>query len=216
MSYEKYSQGFKLFNILTTYGDLWKLDIKRNPNQVLDNLKQFDDKWLQYNPRKDVPRWGLSVTNLDGVLGPGPDLDSLYELKHGHNQSYNENDFNLPTPVYDIVADYCDPFKEWLSRTHILKLAAGGYFPDHIDNRGPAIESFRLIVPLQVANASEGGYFIFDNKIINWDYGNVYFVNTCKRHTAFNTNEELDHIVLVMNVRLTWESVRAVTKLLIQ
>ena len=51
MSYEKYSQGFKLFNILTTYGDLWKLDIKRNPNQVLDNLKQFDDKWFQYNPR---------------------------------------------------------------------------------------------------------------------------------------------------------------------
>lgn len=216
MSYEKYSQGFRLFNILTTYGDIWKLKIREDPNIVLEKLKQFDNDWYPYNSRKDVSRWGLSVTNLDGVFGPGPDLDSLYELKHGQDQTHHENDFNVPTAAYDIVSNFCDPFKEWLSRTHILKLSAGGYFPDHIDNRGPAIDSFRLLVPLQTANASEGGYFIFDNQIINWDYGNIYFVNTCKRHTAFNTNEEFDHIVLVMNVRLTWESVRAVTKLLIQ
>jgi len=216
MSYEKYSQGFKLFNILTTYGDIWKLKIREDPNIVLEKLKQFDNDWYPYNSRKDVSRWGLSITNLDGVFGPGPDLDSLYELKHGQDQTHHENDFNVPTAAYDIVSNFCDPFKEWLSRTHILKLSAGGYFPDHIDNRGPAIDSFRLLVPLQTANASEGGYFIFDNQIINWDYGNIYFVNTCKRHTAFNTNEEFDHIVLVMNVRLTWESVRAATKLLIQ
>ena len=216
MSYEKYSQGFRLFNILTTYGDIWKLKIREDPNIVLEKLKQFDNDWYPYNSRKDVSRWWLSITNLDGVFGPGPDLDSLYELKHGQDQTHHENDFNVPTAAYDIVSNFCDPFKEWLSRTHILKLSAGGYFPDHIDNRGPAIDSFRLLVPLQTANASEGGYFIFDNQIINWDYGNIYFVNTCKRHTAFNTNEEFDHIVLVMNVRLTWESVRAVTKLLIQ
>ena len=216
MSYEKYSQGFRLFNILTTYGDIWKLKIREDPNIVLEKLKQFDNDWYPYNSRKDVSRWGLSITNLDGVFGPGPDLDSLYELKHGQDQTHHENDFNVPTAAYDIVSNFCDPFKEWLSRTHILKLSAGGYFPDHIDNRGPAIDSFRLIVPLQTANASEGGYFIFDNQIINWDYGNVYFLNTCKRHTAFNTNEEFDHIVLVMNIRLTWESVRAATKLLIQ
>jgi len=215
MSYEKYSQGFKLFNILTTYGDIWKLKIREDPNIVLEKLKQFDNDWYPYNSRKDVSRWGLSITNLDGVFGPGPDLDSLYELKHGQDQTHHENEFNVPTAAYDIVSNFCDPFKEWLSRTHILKLSAGGFFPDHIDNRGPAIDSFRLLVPLQTANASEGGYFIFDNQIINWDYGNVYFVNTCKRHTAFNTNEEFDHIVLVMNIRLTWESVRAVTKLLI-
>jgi len=216
MSYEKYSQGFRLFNILTTYGDIWKLKIREDPNIVLEKLKQFDNDWYPYNSRKDVSRWGLSITNLDGVFGPGPDLDSLYELKHGQDQTHHENDFNVPTAAYDIVSNFCDPFKEWLSRTHILKLSAGGYFPDHIDNRGPAIDSFRLLVPLQTANASEGGYFIFDNQIINWDYGNIYFVNTCKRHTAFNTNEEFDHIVLVMNVKLTWESVRAATKLLIQ
>jgi len=215
MSYEKYSQGFKLFNILTTYGDRWKLDIKHKPNIVLDKLKQFDDDWQQYNPRKVIPRLGLSVTNLDGVLGPGPDLDSLYELKHGYDKPYNENDFTVPTPVYDIVSHYCDPFKEWLSRTHILKLPAGGYFPDHIDNRGPAIDSFRLLVPLQACNSNEGGYFIYKNRIVNWEQGTMYFVNTCKRHAAFNTNEILDHIVLILNVKLTWESVRVATKLLI-
>ena len=197
MSYEKYSQGFRLFNILTTYGDIWKLKIREDPNIVLEKLKQFDNDWYPYNSRKDVSRWGLSITNLDGVFGPGPDLDSLYELKHGQDQTHHENDFNVPTAAYDIVSNFCDPFKEWLSRTHILKLSAGGYFPDHIDNRGPAIDSFRLLVPLQTANASEGGYFIFDNQIINWDYGNIYFVNTCKRQVNITEIRAHDYATLV-------------------
>ena len=215
MSYEKDSQGFKLYNILTTYGDQWKLNIKQNPNIVLDNLKQFDDKWEKYNPRKNINRWGLSVTNLDGILGAGPDLDSIPEYNKENNTNITEFDFVVPTPAYDIVKFYCDPFKEWLFRSHILKLRAGGFFPDHIDNIGHTINCFRLIVPLQVCNPIDKGYFIFDDRILNWEYGHLYFLNICKRHTIFNTNLNQDHIVLILNIKLTWESVRAVTKLLI-
>ena len=190
--------SFELFNIITAYGDQNKLDIYQSPYTILNDLKHFNDKWAPYNPRKNINRWGLSVTNLDGRLGPGPDLDSLYEYNKENNTNYSELDFNVPTPVYDIVKSYCDPVKEWLFRSHILKLEPGGFFPDHVDNIGPTIDSFRLLVPLQVCDPKDFGYFIYDqNKILFWDYGHLYFVNTCKRHTIFNANNEQDHIVLI-------------------
>ena len=54
--------SFELFNILTTYGDQVKLNIYQNPNIILEGLIQFDDNWTKYNPRKNINRWGLSVT----------------------------------------------------------------------------------------------------------------------------------------------------------
>jgi len=206
--------SFELFNRLTAYGDQVRLSIEQNPNDVIANLKQFDNNWGKYNPRKDLNRWGLSVTNLDGILGPGPDLDSLYEYNKENNTNISESDFIVPTPVYDIVKSYCDPFKKWLFRSHILKLGPGGFFPNHIDNIGSTIDSFRLLVPLQVCNPKDSGYFIYEDKILNWNYGSMYFVNTCKRHTVFNANLEDDHIIIVMNVKLTEESVATVTKLI--
>ena len=207
--------SFELFNTITAYGDQIKLTINNHPDLILDNLKQFDNNWTKYNPRKDINRWGLSVTNLDGKLGPGPDLDSLYEYNKENNTNISESDFIVPTPVYDIVKSYCDPFKEWLFRSHILKLRPGGFFPNHVDNIGPTIDSFRLLVPLQVCDPKDFGYFIYDqNKILFWDYGHLYFLNTCKRHIIFNANNEQDHIVLIMNVKLTKESVSTVTNLI--
>ena len=207
--------SFELFNTITAYGDQIKLTINNHPDLILDNLKQFDNNWTKYNPRKDINRWGLSVTNLDGKLGPGPDLDSLYEYNKENNTNISESDFIVPTPVYDIVKSYCDPFKEWLFRSHILKLRPGGFFPNHVDNIGPTIDSFRLLVPLRICDPKDNGYFIYEqNKILFWDYGRLYFFNTCKRHTVFNADDEQDHIVLIMNVKLTKESVSTVTNLI--
>lgn len=205
--------SFELFNILTAYGDQIKLKFYREQKDILDKLRQFDNDWSQYNPRKNINRWGLSVTNLNGKLGPGPDLDSLYEYNNENKTNYDELDFNVPTPVYDLVKDYCDPFKEWLFRSHILKLPPGGYFPDHVDNIGSNINSFRLLVPLQAFNPST--YFIYEqNRILSWEYGYLYFLNTCKRHAIFNASSNVDHIALIMNVKLTKESVSMVTNLI--
>ena len=207
--------SFELFNIMTTYGDQVQLNIERDPYITLKGLKQFDNNWGKYNPRKDLNRWGLSVTNLDGILGPGPDLDSIPEYNKENNTNITEFSFTVPTPVYDIVSYYCDPFKKWLGRTHIIKLGAGGFFPDHIDNKNDTIDSFRLLVPLQVCNPKDSGYFIYEDKILNWNYGSMYFVNTCKRHTVFNANLTDDHIIIIMNVKLTEESVKTVFNFLI-
>tara|TARA_Y100001949_G_scaffold165363_1_gene161031 strand:- start:908 stop:1537 length:630 start_codon:yes stop_codon:yes gene_type:complete len=207
--------SFELFNRLTAYGDQVRLNIEQDPNIIIANLKQFDDNWGKYNPRKNVDRWALSVTNLNGKLEPGPDLDSIPEYNKENNTNITESSFAVPTPVYDIVSYYCDPFKKWLGRTHILKFGAGGFFPDHIDNKNDTIGSFRLFVPLQVCNPTDFGYFIYEDKILNWKYGSMYFINTCKRHTVFNANLEDDHIVIIMNIKLTEESVKTVINFLI-
>ena len=213
--------SFKLFNVLTAYGDQVRLSIEDNHHMILDKLKQFNNNWSKYNPRKNINRWGLSVTNLDGKLGPGPDLDSLYEYNKENKTNISESNFTVPTPVYDIVSTYCNPFKKWLFRSHILKLPPGGFFPPHIDNTGSKINSFRLIVPLQICNPSEGNFFIYDSqRILRWDYGRVYFLNTCKAHTVFNARSTTkikfsdNHIVLIMNIALTEESVSNVTNLI--
>lgn len=207
---------FKLFNILTSYGDQYRLNVNENPLHIIEKIKSFENNWSQYNPRKNINRWGLSITNLDGKLGPGPDLDSLYEYNKENKTNYSELDFDVPTPVYDIVSKYCNPFKKWLFRTHILKLGPGGFFPNHIDNIGDNIKSFRILVPLQTCNPTDGGYFVYENhRLLYWQYGYAYFLNTCKQHTVFNASTENDHLVIVMNVKLTNESIKKVTNLIL-
>ena len=118
---------FNLYNTILAYGDQIKLDVYHS-SSIISKLKQFDNDWSEYNPRKNINRWGLSVTNLDGKLGSGPDLDSLYEYNKENKTNYTELDFDVPTPAYNIVSEYCDPFKKWLFRTHFIKLKPGGFF----------------------------------------------------------------------------------------
>ena len=206
--------SFELYNIILAYGDQIKLDLNQN-SPIVSKLEQFDNDWVKYNPRKNINRWGLSVTNLNGKFGSGPDLDSLYEYNKENKTNYTEFDFDEPTLAYNIVSKYCDPFKEWLFRTHFIKLKPGGFFPDHVDNIGLNIDSFRLIVPIKSLNSFEDAYFIYDSKILQWKYNQLYFLNTCKRHTVFNANQSKDSIFLVMNVKLTKESVSKVTNFVI-
>ena len=150
-------------------------------------------------------RYALSITNLDGKLGPGPDLDSLIQYNKEHNTSIGESDFIVPTPLYDIFAELFEPFKQWLVRCHVIQLRAGGFFPPHIDNHGDVISTFRLLIPLKNCNPTKG-YFILEDKILYWNHGFIYFLNTCKQHIVFNpTNSNMTFIVL--NTKLNEDSV---------
>ena len=84
MSYDLLN--YDLYNALTAYGDQYPLQISVNCNEILSELRYFESDWTQYNPRK-LPnnRIALSITNSNGILGPGPDLDSLpeYNAEHG-------------------------------------------------------------------------------------------------------------------------------------
>lgn len=47
-----------LYDVLSRYGDVYPLKLTLNPQDVLNDLRLFKHDWVQYNPRKNIPRWG--------------------------------------------------------------------------------------------------------------------------------------------------------------
>lgn len=200
-----------LYNHLTVYGTAYQTSHK------IDNPKDFV-KWSEenftyvpYNPRTNVNRYGLSITSLDGGLSGVPDLDSIYEYNKENNTQYKERDFTKFTPVYNNVSlQKCiDPIKQYIYRSHILKLGPGGFFPPHRDFHGLNIESFRIILPLKNMNPPDFT-FIIDNQIQYWKEGFLYFVDTAKMHYLFNAGFD-DIYMIVFNVDLNIETINFIT-----
>ncbi len=82
----------------------------------IEELGKVNYNWRQYNPRKNIRRYGCSITSLHGE-DDGPDLDSLLQLG-----KYKETDFCTPTI-------HAKPFTWFLEnidvgRSHYLKIPA--------------------------------------------------------------------------------------------
>ena len=197
-----------MYNNLLSFGDVIELRLQCNVSKLLDNIKPFD--WKQYNPRKQINRYGLSVTSLDGSMN-GIDLDSIAEYNKENNTSYNESSFKTFTEVYhkcDETKKLVEPFKPWLWRTHFLNFRRGGYFPPHRDmRRVDEQESFRILVPLKCCNPPSL-YFMYEDKPLHFNMGNAYFVNTNKMHSIFSFTDNA--YMLVMNIECTDESLKKV------
>ena len=201
----------KHYHQLISYGDQIELETRCNPDRLLKEIKDFE--WKQYNPRKEINRYGLSVTSSDGTRN-GIDLDSLYEYNRENNTKFDEDSFKTFTDVYyksEEVQKLVEPFKPWLWRTHFLNFRKGGYFPHHRDmSTSKEQKSMRLLVPISLCNPSDM-YFMYEDKPLYFKYGSVYFLNTNKKHSIFSYSDKA--IMLVMNVECTEDSVEKVTKL---
>ena len=204
--------SIELYSTLTTYGD----QILLSPNlHDTDGFVEWTEKnfeYVRYNPRKNVDRWGLSITSADGGLTGRPDLDSLKEYNKEHGTNWLEDSFNVPTPVlqYKQLRKLINPIKDKIFRSHILKLNPGGFFPPHRDFYGKDFSSFRIIVPLVNFNAPRV-HFILDNKILNWTAGHMHFLNTAKVHTLFNASFDPSYWI-VLNVKTVPDTVDFVIK----
>jgi hypothetical protein len=201
----------ELYNTLTRFGDCYELNIKGNTGQLMDNLKEFDNDWKPYNPRKGVNREGLSITSLDGGLSGIPDLDSVYEYNKVHSVKLNEHSFKTKTPVYQHCAEWLDFLGPHMSRTHLIRLHSGGYFPIHRDNKTIEITNFRLFVPIKNCGYPDM-VFMLDRKVLNMNEGSVYFLDTCKEHLLFNAGINSTSTFMVINVELTEDAVRTVLR----
>tara|TARA_B110000977_G_C11040931_1_gene478846 strand:+ start:1220 stop:1840 length:621 start_codon:yes stop_codon:yes gene_type:complete len=199
-----------LYSTLTRFGDYYPLKLKNRVGSLIDDLKN-NFEWVQYNPRKKIDREGLSITSLDGGLSGRPDLDSLYEYYTETGIALNEANFSTKTPVYDYFKEWLDPLELYLGRTHVIKLNRGGYFPPHRDNRHFNIDSFRLFLPLNYNSVHH--FFLLENKKMEFENGQLYFIDTAKMHTLFNTSDTPFYFVAV-NVILTQESVIKTLKFL--
>ena len=201
-----------MYNELLSFGDVIELKLKCNVLKLFDNIKTFE--WTQYNPRKKVNRYGLSVTSLNGYMD-GVDLDSIHEYNKENNTSYNESSFKTFTEVYhkcDETKKLVEPFRPWLWRTHFLNFRKGGYFPPHRDIREIGKqESFRILVPLKFCNPPDL-YFMFEEKPLHFNMGSAYFVNTNKMHTIFSFEDAA--CMMVMNVQCTNDSIKKVGELM--
>ena len=202
-----------MYNDLLSYGDFIQLKNSCNSKELLEEIKDFS--WFKYNPRKNVERYGLSVTSEDGKL-TGKDLDSLYELSKETGKEYDEDSFTTLTDVYrksKQIQKLVDPFKPWLCRTHLLNFKKGGYFPPHIDNRGFQGKQFiRLLVPIRKCNPSFL-YFMYEDKLLNFNRGYTYFLNTNKKHAIFSFSD--DSTMLVMNLECCKESIEQIQRFML-
>ena len=85
------------YHQLLTFGDCIELKFECDTKKLLKEIKDFE--WLQYNPRKKINRYGLSITSLDGKRN-GIDLDSIWEYNKENNTKYGEENFKTKTDVY--------------------------------------------------------------------------------------------------------------------
>ena len=196
------------YNSLLSFGDLIPLKLKCDVKKLFDETEEF--VYLKYNPRKDIERYGLSITSLDGSLN-GVDLDSIKEYNKENNTEYDELSFNKFTEVYNVSSEIqkiIEPFKNHIGRSHILHLAEGGYFPPHRDLPVYVEQqnSLRVLIPLKGCNPPDM-YFMYEDKPLHFEHGRAYFLNTNKSHNLFSfkgsdmivlnikTNEEVYKII---------------------
>ena len=196
------------YNSLLSFGDLIPLKLKCDVKKLFDETEKF--VYLKYNPRKDIERYGLSITSLDGSLN-GVDLDSIKEYNKENNTEYDELSFNKFTEVYHTSSEIqkiVEQFKDHIGRSHILSLQEGGYFPPHRDLPVYVEQqnSLRILVPLKGCNPPDM-YFMYEDKPLHIEHGRAYFLNTNKSHNLFSfkgsemivlnikTNEEVYKII---------------------
>ena len=194
-----------LYDSLVRYGKTIELNNFIDPNQLLKSIDQYD--WIPYNPRKNLPRWGLSITSLDGGMSGIPDLDSVLEYCIKNNVELHESDFNKKTDLWQHVSSVLEPYSDHLGRTHVIKMDTGGCFPTHRDDRNIDVKIFRLFIPLKHCNPPTT-YFILDREILNFEHGRVYFIDTCQEHTIFTCSQT--SYFIVANIVLNEQSVQIV------
>lgn len=191
-----------LYNTLLAYGSFIQLKNKiSGPTFIEWTENNFD--YVKYNPRKKIERYGLSITSLDGGLSGIPDLDSLMDYNKENNTNLEEENFDVPTPVYEQSNElqrFVEPYKEHLFRTHILKLDPGGFFPKHRDYFKDNFQHVRLIAALKNPCT-----FLLEDKVLHWQVGRLYFLDTAKEHVLFNATGSASYW-LVINCKLNKES----------
>jgi len=188
----------ELYNNLTAYGRCCPTKLMMYDPRDFIQWTEENFSYVKYNPRKDIARYGLSITSLDGGLSGNPDLDSLPEYNRENNTKLTERDFVTPTPVYEYpdLKAILDPIKTHICRSHVLRIDPGGYFPPHRDFRSDVFDSFRLLIPLENMNPPRHS-FVLEDKIVHWEEGAMYFVDTARMHYLFNASFEPSYMIVI-------------------
>jgi len=171
-----------MFNLVyETLEDILELDLPVDHQ----SLATVNYNWVRYNPRKNINRYGCSITSLTGLDSGIPDLDSILEYNQIFNTDFKEKDFNIRTKHAAPFSKMLDKFH--VGRSHYIKLDRGGYFPWHRDSD---INFFRIIYTISKCDINSL-IWIIDDEVIKLQNDKWYFINTKKAHCLFSFNESI-------------------------
>lgn len=191
---------------LSSLGPVVELDFKIDESLFQSEVKELNSFWRSYNPRKNIKRYGLSLTSLDGNDSGIPDLDSIKEFNKENGTNYIESDFKVPTKSYHKISALSSAlhyFKEDLGRSHLIRLDQGGHFPPH---RDAYIEPscFRILIPC--TNCEKDQFvFLLENKRVELTPWRAYYIDTRLEHSVFSFVD--NSVQVVLNVMLSPETV---------
>jgi hypothetical protein len=193
-----------LWNSLTNLGNYVQLDLCINEPEVIEKLEQFKDSWCPYNQKKDIHnnRWGLPVTSHTGDVMDNYHLNSFGYMQKYHDVEMKEENFNIPTDVYNAVPDFkklVDVFSPDIGRVHVLRVDQGGYFPPHRDMPGVAPEYFRLTCVFGTCTNFSYAQ-ILDDKLFYPERNHLYFVNFQLNHSVFSFSNNLYNLILTVKL----------------
>lgn len=195
--------------VLTNLGDIVPLNIKIDCNSFREEIKEFENDWVDYLPRTDRPnnRKAMTLTSI-------PNTDhktnvSLAQASYAAGKRLSELEFNCPTKVYEKCYSLRPFLDQWmpLGRTFLIKSDIGGYFVPHRDHPSMPRDVFRLIAFLNNCGPYEYDWWMEDRKF-QIEEGRVYYLNTRLAHRTISWVN--DSIHLILNVPLNNNNVSKV------
>jgi hypothetical protein len=191
---------------LAAFGNIAPLSVTINKEQFLNEIKSFDNDWIDYLPRTDRVnnRKGLALVTHPELAHN--DVLSGPEIRKQLAREYSELELNHKTSLYHSLSSLHPILNLFpsLSRTFLVKSNMGGYFVPHRDHPQLNREVFRIIC--FISNCKQHEYnFILEQNILNIDESRCYYVDTRKTHSSFSYVD--DSIHLIINVPMTMENV---------
>lgn len=194
---------------LLNLGAFEPLDFYIDQGKFLEEIKQFQNDWVDYLPRTDRPnnRKALTLTNLPG--NTHRDIPSMPQARLELGRKVSELEFCEPTEVYKNCPSLHSFLNEWnpLGRTFLVRSDIGGYFVPHRDHPAMPRETFRLVAFLNNCGPLQYDWLMDDRKA-NIKEGQVYYVNTRLTHRTISWVDNSIHLIL--NIPFTTENVSKV------
>ena len=193
-----------LWNSLCNMGNIVKLKLNFNTDDVLRKLEQFNDNWCPYNVKKDKVnnRWGLPLTSHSGDVTDNYHLNSFGYMQKYHDIEMREENFTTPTEVYNAlpeIASMVEHFRPDIGRVHFLRIDQGGFFPPHRDFAGCFPEHFRLLAVFGKCKP-ENYVHLLDGTTFYPEPGFLYFVNFQLDHSVFSFSDGLHALILTVKL----------------
>jgi hypothetical protein len=195
---------------LLNLGDFEPLRFKIDTAQFMNEIRYFNNDWIEYLPRKEWTnnRKSLAITNLQDKTHK--ENVSQAEASYVAGRLVEETEFCHPTDVYRHCTSLHPLLNEFnpLGRTFLINSGVGGFFVPHRDHPSMPRKTFRIAVFLNNCDPLQYDWLIDTDRKLPIELGRAYYINTRKTHRTVSWTN--DSIHLIMNIPFTSENVSKV------